>query len=40
MGLGVAFIFLKISPLAFVACLIIGLGLGLVITPILSNTQA
>jgi Na+/melibiose symporter-like transporter len=38
-GMGVGFFFLKEDPLAFVACLFIGLGLGLVITPIISRTK-
>ena len=39
MGLGVGFFFLAVSPLVFVACLLIGLGLGLVITSILSRIK-
>ncbi len=35
-GLGVGFFYLKESPLVFVACLLIGLGAGLVISPIIS----
>ena len=31
-GLGVGFFFLKENPLAFVACLLIGLGVGLMMT--------
>jgi hypothetical protein len=37
LGLGVGFIFLKSSPLIFVACIFIGLGLGLVIAPFIPN---
>jgi len=36
-GLGVGFIFLKTSALIFVACILIGLGLGLVIAPFIPN---
>lgn len=35
-GLGVGFFFLKASPLAFVGCLLAGLGAGLIITPVIS----
>jgi hypothetical protein len=37
MGVGAGFFFLKESPLAFVACILIGLGLGLMTTSILSR---
>jgi len=37
MGIGAGFFFLKESPLAFVACLLLGIGLGLVITSIISG---
>ncbi|MFC1483502.1 hypothetical protein ACFL6Q_00455 [Candidatus Neomarinimicrobiota bacterium] len=37
MGIGVGFIFLQTSALLFVASILIGLGLGLVITPIISS---
>lgn len=37
LGLGIGFIFLKSSPLIFVACIFIGLGLGLVIAPFIRN---
>jgi len=37
LGLGVGFFFLPQSPLAFVGCLIAGLGLGLLATSILSS---
>ena len=39
MGLGAGFFFLKESPLAFVGSILIGLGLGLVITTIVSRTK-
>jgi Na+/melibiose symporter-like transporter len=37
MGVGAGFFFLKESPLAFVACILLGIGLGLVITSIISR---
>jgi len=37
-GIGVGFIFLETSPLIFVACLMIGVGVGLVLAPILSKS--
>jgi len=37
LGLGVGLFFLKESPLAFVGSLIGGLGLGLIITAIISS---
>lgn len=36
-GLGAGFFFLPENPLAFVACLLIGLGLGLMITSLISR---
>lgn len=36
-GLGVGFIFLQTSPLLMVASILIGIGIGLVITSILSR---
>ena len=39
LGLGVGFFFLKVSPLAFVGSIIAGLGLGLIITSIISNRR-
>ncbi len=36
-GLGVGLIFIQTSVLIFVASLIIGIGVGLVLAPILSN---
>jgi len=38
-GLGVGLIFLQTSALIFVASLIIGIGAGLVLAPILSNKE-
>ena len=35
-GLGVGFFFLQQSALAFVGCILLGLGLGLMVTAILS----
>lgn len=37
LGIGVGFFFLQASALAFVGCLLAGLGLGLMITSILSS---
>ena len=37
MGVGAGFFFLRESPFAFVACILLGIGLGLVITSILSR---
>ena len=37
LGLGVGFFFLQQTPLVFVGCIIAGLGLGLVITAIISK---
>lgn len=39
-GLGIGFIFLKTSALLFIACIFIGLGLGLVIAPFIPNKTA
>ena len=39
MGMGVGFFFLQVSPLAFVGSIIAGLGLGLLITSILSKVN-
>ncbi len=39
MGIGAGFFFLKESPLAFVACILLGLGLGLMITSIISSRE-
>ena len=38
-GIGVGFIFLQDSPLLFVASIMIGLGLGLVIVPLISKKK-
>ncbi len=38
-GLGFGFFFLQESALAFVGCTLLGLGLGLVITSILSRKK-
>jgi len=37
LGIGIGFFFLRESALAFVGCIILGLGLGLMITAILST---
>ena len=37
MGVGAGFFFLQESPFAFVACILLGLGLGLMITSIMSR---
>ena len=37
LGLGAGFFFLQTSALAFVGCLIAGLGLGLILTSIISG---
>ena len=39
LGIGVGFFFLKASALAFVGCIVAGLGLGLVITAIISKIK-
>lgn len=38
-GVGAGFFFLKESPLAFVACILIGLGLGLMTTSVISRVR-
>ena len=38
-GTGVGFIYLREDALIFIACILIGLGVGLVITPLLSKTK-
>ena len=35
-GIGVGFLFLPARPLAFVACILIGIGAGLVLAPLIS----
>ena len=37
MGIGVGFFFLRESPLLFVGCILLGLGLGLMVTSIISR---
>jgi len=37
LGLGIGFFFLPTSALAFVGCLLAGLGLGLMVTSIISR---
>ena len=37
LGLGIGFFFLQTSALAFVGCILAGLGLGLLITSIISR---
>jgi len=39
LGLGVGFFFLQVSALAFVGSIIAGLGLGLLITSIISSRK-
>jgi len=39
MGIGVGFFFLQQSPLAFVGSILVGLGIGLVITAIISSKK-
>ena len=39
MGIGVGFIFLRVSPLFFVASILIGIGVGLVVTSIISREK-
>lgn len=37
MGIGAGFFFLQTNALAFVGCILLGLGLGLVVTTIVSR---
>jgi len=37
LGIGIGFFFLQVNPLAFVGCILAGLGLGLLITSIISR---
>lgn len=37
MGIGVGFFFLQTSPLAFVGCILAGLGVGLIATALISK---
>lgn len=39
LGLGVGFFFLQTSALAFVGCILAGLGLGLILTSIISRGE-
>lgn len=39
MGIGAGFFFLKESPLAFVACILLGLGLGLIMGALISKIK-
>jgi len=39
MGLGAGFFFLRESALIFVGCILLGLGLGLMVTAILSKRK-
>jgi len=39
MGIGVGFFFLQQSPLAFVGSMLVGLGIGLVITALISSNK-
>ena len=36
-GIGIGFFFLKTNPLYFVGCMMLGLGLGLILSSILSK---
>jgi len=38
-GIGVGFFFLHTSPLYFVGCVMVGLGLGLLVTAIISKGE-
>jgi F0F1-type ATP synthase assembly protein I len=38
-GLGIGFFLIRMNPLAFVGCIIIGLGFGLTLTAILDNSK-
>ena len=38
-GVGFIFLFLKTSPLLFVASILIGIGVGLVIAPLISKKK-
>lgn len=37
MGIGVGFFFLPVNPLAFVGCIMAGLGFGLLMTSLISR---
>ena len=38
-GLGIGLIYVQSSPILFVACLIIGIGAGLVLTPFITKIR-
>lgn len=38
-GFGIGLFFVKTAPLIFLACLVIGIGAGLVLAPIISARQ-
>ena len=38
-GIGVGFIFIQTSPMLFVASILIGIGAGLVVAPIISRSK-
>ena len=40
MGIGIGFFFLRENPLVFVGCILLGLGVGLVITSIISSKKS
>ncbi|MBF9017505.1 MULTISPECIES: hypothetical protein [unclassified Oceanispirochaeta] len=39
LGLGIGFFFLQTSVFAFIGCMLAGLGLGLILTAILSKSK-
>lgn len=39
LGVGVGFIFLNLSPLYFLGAILAGLGLGLIMAPIIENKK-
>lgn len=39
LGLGIGFFFLQGNPLAFVGCILAGIGLGLMVTAIISRKK-
>jgi Na+/melibiose symporter-like transporter len=39
MSIGAGFFFLRESPLAFVGCILLGLGLGLMVTSMISRAK-
>ena len=39
LGIGIGFFFLKGNPLAFVGCIMAGIGLGLLVTAIISTKK-